>query len=528
MKKVYGYIRVSTQKQGDGVSLIEQKSAIATFAKRKNLQIVRWFEEKQTAAKQGRPEFNEMLALLDEDEASGAVFHKVNRSTRNFGDWHMLSMLADKGVSFYSAIDGIDIFEDSRRMLSDIEVVMAAGYIRDLKKEVKKGFYGRLKQGYYPMQAPIGYKDMGGGRKKTIDPIMGPLVQQVYELYCTRKYGFHDLVKEMHLRGLRNKWGSKVSKSGIAKILGNTFYYGLIRINKTGETFEGNHAPLIDRVLFDKAQLVRDRKSGRKIFKHDFPYRRAVRCAHCNYALIGELQKGNVYYRCHTKTCPTKTVRQASVHGMVSSFMSDVSLNDYQVNLLEHEILNLLHNDNSTDQSVLGELKLTLGSLNDRLDRLADAVVDLVIDKETYSRKKEVLLNDKLDLQNKIADTEGRNDGRDTKLDKFLELLKTLTVQGKRPDSVDLADLMNFATSNLHYDGKCLRFTSLLPFGLIAKSKKLDSCEPCNARHRTTCQGHKKTTEEVVLQYHVNEKRKSEKNHPVDIPKLAKDLFKAI
>ena len=57
MKKVFGYTRVSTIKQGNGVSLQEQKEAIIRYANKHQLEIIEWFEELETAAKQGRPLF---------------------------------------------------------------------------------------------------------------------------------------------------------------------------------------------------------------------------------------------------------------------------------------------------------------------------------------------------------------------------------------------------------------------------------------------------------------------------------------
>jgi site-specific DNA recombinase len=54
MKQCFGYVRVSTQKQGEGVSLEAQRAAIEQFADRNDIIISRWFEEKQTAAKRGR------------------------------------------------------------------------------------------------------------------------------------------------------------------------------------------------------------------------------------------------------------------------------------------------------------------------------------------------------------------------------------------------------------------------------------------------------------------------------------------
>src|SRR5437870_877183 len=53
MKQYFAYIRVSTPKQGQGVSLQEQRAAILAHATRHNLTITEWFEEKETAAKEG-------------------------------------------------------------------------------------------------------------------------------------------------------------------------------------------------------------------------------------------------------------------------------------------------------------------------------------------------------------------------------------------------------------------------------------------------------------------------------------------
>jgi DNA invertase Pin-like site-specific DNA recombinase len=48
--RFFGYLRVSTPKQGGGVSLLTQREEIARFAARKGLLILGWFEEKETAA----------------------------------------------------------------------------------------------------------------------------------------------------------------------------------------------------------------------------------------------------------------------------------------------------------------------------------------------------------------------------------------------------------------------------------------------------------------------------------------------
>lgn len=104
MKSCFGYVRVSTIKQGDGVSLEAQKDAILEYAKRKNLAITEWWEEKETAAKQGRPIFNCMVSKLKRGDAKGLVIHKIDRSARNYHDWAIISDLADSGIEFHIEI----------------------------------------------------------------------------------------------------------------------------------------------------------------------------------------------------------------------------------------------------------------------------------------------------------------------------------------------------------------------------------------------------------------------------------------
>src|SRR5437763_10802304 len=186
MKHFFAYIRVSTVKQGErGSSLQEQRSAIESYARRHDLTISQWFEEKETAAKRGRRFFSAMLAALEAGKADGVIMHKIDRSARNLRDWSDLGELIDRGIAVHFAHESVDLKSRGGRLSADIQAVVAADYIRNLRDEVRKGFYGRLKQGLYPLKAPIGYLDQCGGQPKTIDPARGPLIREVFELYSS-------------------------------------------------------------------------------------------------------------------------------------------------------------------------------------------------------------------------------------------------------------------------------------------------------------------------------------------------------
>jgi DNA invertase Pin-like site-specific DNA recombinase len=109
-KQYFSYIRVSTARQGEhGVSLKEQHDAIIRYAQKNSLPIARSFEERETAAKRGRPIFSQMIRSLRHGEAQGVVIHKIDRGARNLKDWADLGELIDTGVEVHFANESLDL-----------------------------------------------------------------------------------------------------------------------------------------------------------------------------------------------------------------------------------------------------------------------------------------------------------------------------------------------------------------------------------------------------------------------------------
>ena len=126
MGNVFAYARVSTPRQGEkGVSLQEQRDAITRYADKHELQITRWFEERESAAKQGRAAFNQMLRLLRLRVADGVIIHKIDRSARNLEDWNDIGKLVDAGVKVHFATESIDLTTTAGRLSADIQAVVA-------------------------------------------------------------------------------------------------------------------------------------------------------------------------------------------------------------------------------------------------------------------------------------------------------------------------------------------------------------------------------------------------------------------
>jgi len=472
MQKVYGYVRVSTIKQGTkGVSLQEQRTAIQQYAEKNNLKIAEWFEEKETAAKRGRSLFTQMLKQLRQGKAFGVVIHKIDRSARNLKDWADLGELIDAGVNVYFAHEGLDLHARGGRLSADIQAVIAADYVRNLKEEIRKGFYGRLKQGIYPLNAPLGYLDMGGGKVKKPDPVTAPLIKQAFNLYATNTYTLETLLSKLTSLGLRNKKGRKLSLTGISTILNNPFYMGLIRIRKTNEIFQGKHEPIISKSLFDKVQVIITGKTNTRIQKHDLLFRRMLTCIHCRYSLIGEVQKGITYYRCHTKGCLTKCLRGDYIHDEVKKIIHKTQLPKD----VKQELVKIANTDNLAEKANRATqkktIKLNLGRINSKLDRLTDAFIDGDIDKKLFEQRKYGLLMEQKLLEENLSKYSKKDKLENTKTNagEYLEQENTYYSQYISGFLEEKRDILKKSTSNLTVDGKNVVVELRKPFNRIAE-----------------------------------------------------------
>lgn len=451
MKRCFGYIRVSTVKQGDGVSLAAQREAIEAFASRSNIEIVKWFEEKETAAKRGRPIFNQMMKELRRGKAHGLVIHKIDRSARNFADWAKIGDLQDAGIDIHFATESLDFRSRGGRLTADIQAVIAADYIRNLREETIKGINGRLKQGLYPFRAPIGYLDNGGGKAKTPDPIKAPLVKLAFELYASRRYGLRRLHEEMKRRGLTNHEDKAISLAGLANILNNSFYAGVIHIKRTGMTYRGVHERLVSPNLFERVQSNKSGKSGPKLTRHDHTYRGLFRCGHCNGPMVPELQKGHVYYRCTKRDCPTKTVREDTLAAAIDACLLRTQLSVPDIAAFEMRVEAWIASDEGNEREKAWQLRRA--NLQDRIDRLTDALIDRLVDREAFAARRQ-----RFALEEEALEAEreqwGKRAETAARMRTLIELANSLVSSHQLAESAEKRQLVEMTTSNRRVLGK--------------------------------------------------------------------------
>jgi site-specific DNA recombinase len=486
MQHVLAYIRVSTARQGiQGSSLQEQQAAIAAYAEHQALHISEWFEERETAAKRGRPVFARMLKLLERGRATGVIIHKIDRSARNLKDWADLGELIDRGIQVHFAHESLDLQSRGGRLAADIQAVVAADYIRNLKDEVRKGFRGRFRQGLYPLAAPIGYLDQGSGQAKIPDPVMAPLVKQVFALYASGRYNILQLGDEAHRLGLRNKRGGRVTRNGLSTLLNNPFYIGIIRVRRSGEQFPGVHAPLVSPTLFEAVRAQLQGRTVHRSLKHDYRYRKLIACASCGYRLSGERQKGHIYYRCHTPSCPSTCVREEEIEQQARCALAKVAPSREDITAIADELGQILRSRGDQTAEHIRNAQLRLDQINDRLARLADALVDGLIEKQIYLTKNAKLLRERVDADEVLRQLRAGADPIRSRVRDYFELLKKLCEAQNDDFGGNPRDILQSATSNLRLNRKKLLVEWKTTFLPLVERQKDQSGGPHRAAPRT-------------------------------------------
>ncbi|MCG3195722.1 MAG: hypothetical protein GHCLOJNM_00189 [bacterium] len=469
MKTYAGYIRVSTAKQGEkGVSLQEQRSAIEGYAVRNNLAVSEWFEERETAAKRGRPVFNEMLTLLRRRRLDGVVIHKIDRSARNLKDWADIGDLIDSGVEIHFAGDALDLNTRGGRLSADIQAVVAADFIRNLREETRKGMYGRLKQGLYPLAAPLGYLDGGKGKPKEIDPARARLVRYLFERYATGSHSLDTLVVEARRIGLTNRRGEPLKRSALSLILKNPFYIGVLRMGPGGEVYQGVHQPLISRRLFETVQEILAGRVRHVTFAHPFLFRGLLTCGVCGRLLTGELHKGHVYYRCHNRSCVERaSAREEEVEKSVRGLLAQVQPTDAEMEVILKLIAHLRAEWNEERDKRRDQLRLQLGQAKIRLDRLIDSHLEGLLEDGVFCRKKATILSEINRLEEDLAALKDDSASSIAKLEKCFELAKTALLTYESGNSDEKRRLVEIASSNRRVFGKNVVVEPSNPFQLL-------------------------------------------------------------
>ncbi|GAI33454.1 unnamed protein product, partial [marine sediment metagenome] len=240
---------------------------------------------------------------------------------------------------------------------------------------------------------------------------------------------------------------TKLCKATLQRMLTNPLYIGVIVHN--GEAYEGKFEPIVSRATFEAAQKVlKDRAKPRKSKKrHNFPFVGLLRCGECGAAITAQYAHGNGgtyrYYRCTKRlgSCSQRYLREDLLVAQLKERLQKVALcEDWEEKMLVQ--VDIWENEQAqSSQSFAQNLEEKMKETEVKLDRLVNAFLDGVIDKEVYLVKKDQLIKTKTDLLQKKSDFERKGNNW---IEPLRDWIKTAHHAEKLASSEDFYEIKSF------------------------------------------------------------------------------------
>ncbi len=271
-------------------------------------------------------------------------------------------------------------------------------YSDNLSENIKRGFRQKLRRGEWPRRAPFGYVNNRNTRNIEPDPVKARILQKAFKEFAEGKHNLTTIAARLSFWGVVSKSGKKFGNHTIKRILTNPIYLGLIVHN--GETYEGTFKPIITRATFEAVQRVfRDNARPRKTKKgHNFPFSGLLKCGECGASITAQFAKGNggtyKYYRCTKKLghCSQSYLREDLLLQQLREQLQKVALcEDWKEKMLA-QVAIWEKEEGQSSQSFARNLNNKASEIKSKLDKLVNAFLDGIIEKDIYLEKKDELI----------------------------------------------------------------------------------------------------------------------------------------
>lgn len=214
-----GYIRVSTQKQIEGVSLENQMERIDNYCRYKGFHLVEIIEDAGVSGgkNKARPGFIELLDRLETDQHRVLILYSLERLSRDMLTLLALERLLDEYDIELHTIEGqIDTSTPDGFMGFAMRAFMGEMERRQVKYRTKKAMEYKKGQGAVVGSVPYGYKRNGNGLEP--EPSEQKVISRVNRLYGhdTR---LADICRHLKAKGIRTRSGRNFSPEQVKRLI---------------------------------------------------------------------------------------------------------------------------------------------------------------------------------------------------------------------------------------------------------------------------------------------------------------------
>jgi len=178
--------------------------------------------------------------------------------------------------------------------------------------------------------------------------------------------------------------------------------------------YEGKHKPIISKKLFDEVQEVMKRKSKPQKVEtmKFFLYRGFFHCGECGFTITADKKikksgKEYIYYYCtkknpHHKCTQNVFTREEKISSQIKSELQKVSLPDDCADWMIKELKTERIQSSTSSDFFVQKLEKELSKLDEKLEKLMNAYLESVLNITEYQKAKNVLINQKQVLKDKL------------------------------------------------------------------------------------------------------------------------------
>jgi DNA invertase Pin-like site-specific DNA recombinase len=200
-----------------------------------------------------RPALRRLLADIEDGRVDVIVVYKIDRLSRSLMDFAKLVEVFDrKGVTFVSVTQSFNTTTSMGRLTLNILLSFAQFEREVIGERIRDKFAASRKKGMWMGGwAPLGYDIKN--RKLVVNETEAAAVRRIFESFAKCRSALA-VVRELAAEGFVNKYGQKLDKGRIYKLLHNHVYVG-DAVHK-GTAYPGEHEAIVAKTLWDKVQAV--------------------------------------------------------------------------------------------------------------------------------------------------------------------------------------------------------------------------------------------------------------------------------
>jgi DNA invertase Pin-like site-specific DNA recombinase len=200
-----------------------------------------------------RPALQRLLGDIEAGKVDVVVCYKIDRLCRSIMDFSKLvEVFERKGATFVSVTQQFSTTSSMGRLTLNILMSFAQFEREVIGERIRDKFAASRRKGMWMGgYVPLGYdvKD----RKLVINEAEAEKVRWTFERFA--KCGSTATVaQELNATGFVNRYGTRLDKGRIYKILNNRVYVGEA-VHK-GQSYPGEHEAIVSRTLWDRVQAI--------------------------------------------------------------------------------------------------------------------------------------------------------------------------------------------------------------------------------------------------------------------------------